>query len=796
MISGKVLKEKTKCFHCGENCEEEHESDGHSFCCFGCKTVYEILQSNDLGKYYALDQNPGSRQPDPQESPYDYLDSPELQKKLLDFSSDTYARVTFKSPAIHCSSCIWLLENLSRLNSGVKRSRVNFTKKLISIEYDPRSTSLSRIAEDLKSIGYKPDISANVESNDTSEHNLIIKLALAGFCFGNIMLLSFPEYLGLTENETFLLNFFPWLNLLLSLPVLFYSGSGYFKSALGSLSQKQISIDVPIALGLSVIFLRSIWDIASGTGSGYLDSLSGLVFFLLVGRWFQNRTYQNLAFDRDFTSYFPLAIRKWIDNSWSSTLIYKLKPGDKIQVRNREIIPADSCLKSDCATINYSFVTGESTPVEVKQGEIVYAGGQSLGLPVELEVEKETSQSQLTDIWNQDIFKKETASYKQLIDRIAKVFTWAVIGISAITAVYWYFNNPVQVWLNVTAVLIVACPCALALATPFTYGTLMRVFGRNQFYLKNAEVGEKLSEINSVVFDKTGTLTHGQNPLVQFHGNLNSDELDQVKALAGLSTHPLSTILATSRTSKHLNYQWDYFNEIPGRGIEGKINEMTIRLGSAEFAGCLQAVSASYSHVFVSINNQFKGYFIIQSSIRKDIDGIFNFFGKKVKAILSGDNESDKKRFEKLVSEETKLLFGQSARDKLDYIKELQNNNQKVMMFGDGLNDAGALKQSNIGIAVTDDTGLFTPSCDAILHGSGMRKFPRFVLMANKARRILFLAFGISFIYNITALTFAVTGNLSPLLAAILMPASSISVVAFCVGSVEWFGQKILAKEE
>ncbi|MFM8834214.1 MAG: heavy metal translocating P-type ATPase metal-binding domain-containing protein, partial [Cytophagales bacterium] len=351
------VAEQVICFHCGQPCDEarivQHEKE---FCCQGCLLVYEILEENNLCEYYSLDKNPGVSLRHVSEESYAYLDEASIEKKLLEFRIDDLARATFFVPAIHCISCIWLLENLQKLANGVLRSEVNFSRKWVTIDFKPETVTLAQLARLLASLGYAPQISLGKEarSNHQATHSLVAKLAVAGFCFGNIMLLSFPEYLGLKDSDLDLKLLFSYLNVLLAIPVVTFSGREYFINAWKSFKQKQINIDVPIAVGLAALFLRSTYDILSHSGPGYLDSLTGLVFFLLIGRWFQSKTYESLAFDRDYKSYFPLAACKWVEDDWKPVVVYDLKRGDTIRVRNREIVPADSILTNVEAFIDYS----------------------------------------------------------------------------------------------------------------------------------------------------------------------------------------------------------------------------------------------------------------------------------------------------------------------------------------------------------------------------------------------------------------------------------------------------------
>ncbi|HCW06886.1 MAG TPA: heavy metal translocating P-type ATPase [Cytophagales bacterium] len=785
---------QTKCFHCGQDCEETHWLDEKVFCCYGCKTVYEILNANNLCEYYKLDDRAGISMRQAHDEDFAFLDESDIRKKLISFDSDTFAKITFTIPAIHCVSCIWLLENLKKIETGVIHSEVNFTRKIVTIDFNPQSVKLSRLAGVLKSIGYAPQITleSKEKKNPVLTNALIFKLALAGFCFGNVMLFSFPEYLGLDETDPLLIRIFSFLNLILATPVFFYSGFDYLRSAAASFKQKQINIDVPIAAGLIALFFRSAYDIIANTGPGYLDSFTGLVFFLLIGRWFQSKTYESLAFDRDFKSYFPLAVQRLDGDAWKPVIIYDLKPTDRIQIRNMEIIPTDSTLVDDYAFIDYSFVTGESKPVKAKQGDKIYAGGRLIGQPINLIVEKSTSQSHLTSLWNNPVFGKVNESkYKKIIDRAARRFTWIVLGVAAVTAVYWQLTDASQMWLVLTSVLMVACPCALALAAPFTYGNMLRVFGRNQFYLKNSDVIERLAAIDAVVFDKTGTVTHGDKPEVEFIGKLSDEEQAIVKKLTSASTHPLSTIIAAS-ILKSSRESISEFKEIPGQGIQGTIHQKFIRIGSPSFVGVMPLSDPQGSIVFVSINHEVIGYYHIRTSLRKNIKGMINRLGNKIDALLSGDRDTDASLLRKMFSPFTFLFFNQSPHDKLDYVKNLQLNGRKVLMVGDGLNDSGALKQSDVGIAVTDHAGIFTPACDGILNGEKLGSLDKFMALAKSATQILKVAFVISFLYNGVALGFAVSGHLTPLVAAILMPLSSISVVGFSAVAVNFVANKKL----
>lgn len=785
----KPVQADAACFHCGQPCDAQFTIAEKRFCCYGCQVVYEIINDNNLCEYYQYDVHPGKATSTRGEETFAGLDDARVRQQLVEFQSDRYCRVRFRVPAIHCVSCIWLLENLRKLDAGILRSEVNFPKKSVVIDFNPQRVTLGRVATLMASVGYAPEIRLSKEKDEVRDHGLATRLAIAGFCFGNVMLFSFPEYLGMDANDEVLRKVFSILNVSLALLTLLFSARDYFTSTWNSFKQRQINIDVPIAVGLLALFLRSTWDIVTGFGPGYLDSFTGLVFFLLIGRWFQGKTYESLAFDRDFKSYFPLTIQKQFDGVWKPCIIHDLELGDTIQVRNGEIVPADSALESSSALMDYSFVTGESRPVTVGRGDRVYAGGRLIGQPVILVVEKKMSQSHLTSLWNHESFRKrEESKYQRLLDRAGRVFTWVVLWIAIATAVYWYYFKPDEMWLVVTAVLMVACPCALALAAPFTYGSMLRVFGSNQLYLKNADVIERMAGVDKVVFDKTGTVTIGTDTKVVLQGSLTDLEQRVIKTLTSFSTHPMSKAIHKFLPVSEAVLLRD-FREWPGKGIEGVFDGQRYRVGSAAFVDSLG--ETTQTRVWVSIDGEVRGNFQVQAAVRSDIPSLITRLGSKCAGLLSGDGDGDREEMRRVFGESAEIRFNQDPHEKRASIEKLQTNMSKVLMVGDGLNDAGALKQSDVGISITDDSGVFTPASDGILWGARIGDLDKFLRLAKRSSFILRMGFGISFFYNAVALSFAVTGNLTPLTAAILMPVSSISVVSFATLAV-----KIAARRE
>ncbi len=774
------VEQEEQCYHCGDPCNvSKIRIEEKQFCCHGCKTVYEILSANELCDYYEFESTPGITQKSASNKLFDFLENESIKNELLDFRSEDYERVTFSIPNIHCSSCIWLLENLSRLSPDILDSKVDFVKKDLTVHYSVKGISLRQLAELLDSIGYGPSINLDEkkEEKGSATKGVIVKLGVAGFCFGNVMLLSFPEYLGMQGIEARYSQFFSYLNMLLAVPVVFYAGFDYLKSAVKSLRQRFLNIDVPIALGVIVLFLRSSYEILSHTGPGYFDSLVGLIFFLLIGKWFQAKTYETLSFERDFKSYFPLAVMRKSEEKFESTQVKELRKGDEILIRNNEIIPADAILIDESASIDYSFVTGESKPVLKKKGDYIYAGGKQVGSTIRLVIQKEISHSYLTKLWNDEAFSKDS-EHVSIVDKVSQYFTIAVVGLAIAGAVIWQLIDPSKTWLVFTAVLIVACPCALALSTPFTVGSVMRVFGRNKLYLKNAGVVEKMSSINHIVFDKTGTLTSSEQKSLEFHGMMAQRHWSLIRALAGNSTHPLSVLIYNSVQDDGKVSHIESYTELPGKGILGEVSGTKIRIGSAEWLGATNKSESTSVHV--EVDGVHLGYFEIKSTYRKGIKELIKSLGRKFRlSVLSGDNSSQQSTLARFFPKKTEMHFDQGPDEKLEAVKEMQNRGGNVLMLGDGLNDAGALKQSDLGFAVTENISHFSPASDAILEGNSMTKMDRFLQLSTSSRRIVIWSFVISICYNAGGVSLALAGVLTPLIAAILMPLSSITVVVF-----------------
>jgi len=789
--------ESRQCFHCGDAIVDRNGIifDQKTFCCTGCKNVYEIFKENDLISYYDIEKNAGAS-PKHTRDKYNFLNNEKIVDKLLEFKEENLSIISLYIPHIHCSSCIWILENLHKLQDGIVSSQVNFYQKKTRITFDPNKTSVKKIVTLLCKIGYEPYISLDnyQAKKPKTDRSLIYKIGVAFFCFGNIMLLSFPEYF---EVQDFWLDkykfFFRWLIFALALPTFFYSASIYHKAAYHSIKARTFDINIPMSLGLTVMFVRSTIDIVFDYGQGFFDSLASLVFFMLLGKLFQQKTYDFLSFERDFKSYFPLAVTKInLDKSESSVWVYDLKKGDRLLIRNQELIPVDGVLISNATQIDYSFVTGEAVPIGKKYGDKIFAGGKQLGNPIEMEVTDSISQSYLTQLWDNEIFNtKNKQTYTTLITKVSHYFTPTLLIIALVGLGFWLTKDVNKAFDVFTAVLIVACPCALALSTPFTLGNIIRILGNRKFYLKNTTIIEQMAKIDTIVFDKTGTITTNNKTTISYQGRtLTEEEQIGIKSLAHTSNHPLSRklydYLPKGKKKNIVDLQ-----EITGKGIQGIVEGKKYKIGSASFVDVSEQENFQTT-IYVNIDDKFIGKYVFENEYRDGIIDLFEELGQNYELkILSGDNQGEQEHLKKILPTNTEMIFNQKPEQKLRFIENLQKHGKNVMMIGDGLNDAGALAQSNVGVSVSEDVNIFSPACDGIIDASRLMKIGKFLQLSKKAIITIKMSFSLSLIYNSIGLTFALLGKLSPLMVAVIMPLSTVTIISFVTIMSNYYAKKL-----
>jgi P-type Cu+ transporter len=795
---------ETTCYHCHETClDEVIQYDEKAFCCLGCKQVYQLLNDNSLEAYYVCDVNPGKA---PSAQNFEFLNNPHFQGQLISFSSQGVAKVNFHLPAIHCRSCLYLLENLQKINPGILKTTLNFGKKDLTVWFQEDQINLGQLATLLASLGYEPLIlsdEAQSEKRKKVSHQtqLFIKLGVAGFCAGNVMLFSFPEYLGIEDGT--LNHLFGYLNIALGSLAVFYSGSDYFKNVWAHFKLGKMTIELPILLGILVGYGRSVYEVFSHTGAGYIDSVSGLIFFLLIGKWFQQKSFDFLSFERNYKAYFPLVISKLSHGKEENYPLDQIKVGDHVIIRNQEIIPADAILLSGSSQLDYSFVTGESELVALAEGNSMYAGGRHTGERIEIEIKKELNQSHLTQLWEQQAFKDpnhKTENWENFANQVGWYFTIILLSLASTVGIYWLFVDPSR-WSNaVVSILVIACPCALAISYPFALGHGIRWLEKQKFFVKDIQTFERMAQVDTIVFDKTGTLTVSstQKPTQHLNRDLLPNEWNMLYSLAAQSTHPMSRqfVRYAQKMGNMAIVPLEKFIEKTGKGLEATMGGITYRIGNAKFTGHIIPKNNDYirseSQLYLQIAGTPLGYIEFPWVYRSGIEVMLHQLQAKYRVyLLSGDKQTHAGTILDWFPDPNTYRFECSPLDKMEFIQSLQAKGHKVMMLGDGLNDAGALREAQVGIAISDDHLHFTPASDAILKGDQLAQLPRYLSFAHYGIKLIKLSFIVSLLYNVIGLSYAIQGNLSPLIAAILMPLNSISMLLIANLGMNWKGRRL-----
>jgi P-type Cu+ transporter len=771
-----LVLEKNICYHCHDVLQKKvYVYDNKSFCCNGCQLVYQILNENNLCNYYDDNATVGIRKKSDED--YSYLDETIVQSKYVIKHDSNHHQISVSLPQIHCISCIWLLEKIYKIDSGIIGARANVVTKQLEVRYDPNKTSLQKIATLLHTLGYAPSFNLSGDKATSSDKNLLLKIGIAGFAFGNIMLFSFPEYLGL--HDPHLKKWFGYVCFLLIQPALLYSAKDYFVQFYYAIIHKMYSISVPLVLGMGAMYLISMGSVFQGNGPGYLDSLSGLIFFLLIGKWYQHHVYHFLSFDNAYSSFFPMSILRKTNYAYKSTSIDNIQIGDELLVKHNQILPCDGHLKSDSSTIDYSFITGESEAVNVKRDDLLLSGGRVIGKAVEIICHKPVNQGYLSSLWNNAKYDKKEIKEAVLDETISKYFTIALISIALCGFLYWMPTSLEKATYVLASILIIACPCAIAISRPFLYGNITKKLTHFGIYQKNANVIEVANKINTIVFDKTGTITEHHHAEISYEGKeLREDTKQNIATLAMQSSHTLSNLVTSFIGMPAECGNVLQFKEIPSMGIQGIVNGSLIKLGNIEFANGKAVTNSSGIHI--NIDGEYVGVFKTQNQYRANLQNVVKNLAAKGYnlSLISGDTEAEKMRLKQVFPLNTPLLFKQSPTDKIQHIAQLQNHS-KVAMIGDGINDAGALTQSDLGIVITEEHNHFIPSCEIIIASNNFGLIDKYFTLSHNVKKAVNGAYLLALIYNVVGISLALKGNLSPVVAAILMPLSSVTIVIY-----------------
>jgi P-type Cu2+ transporter len=814
-VSSPHSKTDYACSHCGLPVPRGLIQPGEElrFCCRGCSTVYQVIHGCGLARFYRLrDASPGEPQPARTTNrAYSEFDDEVFRNLYYRTLPDGSLAVEFYLEGVHCAACVWLVEKLPQVQPGVIESRLDMRRAIVEVRWDPNLVRLSQVAGRLDSLGYPPhpakDIKARHMRRD-EDRRFLIRIGVAAACMGNVMTLSFALYGGVFSGiEAQYSRLFRWTSMFFGLVSLAWPGSLFFRGAWAALRTRTAHLDLPIAIGLAAGGAAGTVNAILGRGEIYFDSLSMLVLLLLAGRWLQRRqqSWANDSLEMLF-SLTPTSARRLEDGAVVEVPIEAVQPGDLVEVRAGDSIPADGSVLEGVSSIDRALLTGESQPAGVQPGSMVYAGTVNMSSRLVVRVEavgEETRIGRLMQLVEEH--SRNRPPIVQFADRIAGRFVRIVLALAAITFLSWVWFSPAKAIDNAVALLIVTCPCALGLATPLAMTIAVGRAARRQILIKGAEVLETLNRPGVIFLDKTGTLTAGRIALVSWHGG--EEVREWVAALESHSAHPIARALSAARRIADPNWSAndlavDDVQQTIGGGIVGTVAGRRLVVGSPAFVreqGChippeieeaqRAAIAATATPVLAAVDGTAAAVAGLGDPLLPDAAAALDRLrqlGWRIN-ILSGDHPELVAAIGRQLGVAAEdAVGGASPEDKLAAVRAATAGGT-VIMVGDGVNDAAALSAASVGIAVHGGAEASLAAANVYLTRPGLAPILDLVHAARATLAAIHRCFVASICYNLLTGTLAVAGLISPLTAAILMPISSFTVftLAYAVRTFE-----------
>ena len=773
------------CLHCASPVSLRAHSD---FCCHGCETVYGILQQSGLNRYYSILKNTGERalpvaQGSVSPSGYSWLDQPEIRKEY-----ETEHGVRFYLEGVHCAACVWLVEKLPSLVPGVASARLDLGSAVVTVRLDPQgAATYSEAAQGLLHVGYRPHPIRTSEADELrkkEDRKLLTQLGVAAAASGNIMLMAVSLYAG--ADGTFARDF-KWISFGLSLPVMFYSALPFYQSSLSALRARQLSIDVPVALGLQVSFWVSVANLFRGHDHIYFDSVSALVFLLLSSRYLLRRV-QRSSLNAASLAHFlmPATARKLgADGTYAETPLSEVRVGDELEILPGDLIPADGVVLHGMSSLNASLLTGESRPESVSSGDIVYGGTQNEQSRITIRVTSSGRTSRIGRILeSMESTLKSRAPIIAFSDRVSRAFI--AITLLLLPLVFWGgLQNGWQEALDrALALALVTCPCAFALATPLSFASVLGKAAKSGILIKGAEILERLSQIETAYFDKTGTLTEGKFQVLQWKAAeaVTFDTAALIVALESISRHPIARALTEHfrPLAAIKDITLEDHREIQGQGVEAIWNGKKYSLGAApsgtsEIDSSPTVDQTAQTRIGLYEGNALIGIVSLGDPIRKESNATLRSLSALgiQSRILSGDAAEAVDAVARATGISAPQAMHSATPEKK---KQIVEESRCAIMVGDGANDAVALAAASVGISVHGGLEASVRASDIYLSRPGLRQIPALIVIGRETLKVVRRNFTVSLGYNAVAATAAALGKIDPLFAAILMPISAFAV--------------------
>lgn len=774
----------------------------HQFCCGGCETVFNVLHGAGLDGYYGIrDTVAKENQPAASSNQsYEELDDPAFQSACVTNLPGGECETELLLEGMHCAACVWLIERLPRVCPGVIESRANIRTRSAVVRYAPDRVPLSRVAQALDKLGYAahPARGAGArEARRKEDRKFLIRVGVAGAIAGNVMLLAIALYGGaLSGIDPFWEHTLRYYSMGLGLLSLVWPGRVFFTGALAALRTRTAHLDIPVALALAVGGLWGSYNTLTQSGEIYFDSLSVLVFFLLVGRWVQHRQQRGAADQVELMlTLTPTSAEHLLDDGTTKRVpIEAIEVGMRVHVEAGGSIPCDGIIEQGTTQVDNALLTGESRPIACSQGDEVIAGATNLGSPIVVRVSAvgdSTRAAKLMALVASATADK--APIVQFADRVAARFVVIVITLAIITLTMWTIRADLRTGIELaTALLIVTCPCALGLSTPMAMSIALGRAAKMGVLIKSAAAIEAMSnpvKLNGVmVLDKTGTLTQGKTRVVR--SECDPELLAYAAAIELGSNHPLARAIIDASGDAPLPSASD-INLTPGAGIEGLVNAQRVRVGSPAFIRSFAQLDQSHEStidsmladgltpVVIADDTGKVGILGIGDPVREDtIDAIAALRRRGWELHLcSGDHPEIANQLASHVGIEH-AMGGASPERKAELVRELRDQGHKrIVMVGDGINDAAAMALADVGIAVHGGAEAALQAADVYLTAPGVMPIESLCDLSRHTMRTIHIGLGVSLCYNFVAATLAIVGLISALIAAIIMPMSSLSVV-------------------
>ena len=789
------------CAHCGLPVPSERVAAdaSASFCCTGCASVHAILAAAGLSEGFR--QQGQRRAPaQPGRSHFQEFDDPAFDALHCKPQADGSTRVELVLSGVHCSACVWLVERLARLEPAVQSSRLDLSRGTLELCWFKRQAPLSQVARSLDSLGYRPHAlgsSGATGARLASDRSLLLRLGVAGAAAGNVMLMAFALYSGEFADMTAdYAALFRWGSLLIATPTVFWTGSVFFRGAWAALRTRTPHMDLPVSIGILVGYLGGALNTLRGSGEVYFDTLCTLIFLLLIGRYLQSTHQRRSARASELIQALAPTSALLVEGATRrSVLAQGLAAGAHIEILPEERVPADGVVVSGSSSLDTALLTGEALPVQVTVGDRVHAGCINQAASLVVRVEAAGAASRLGRLMQSvEATQRDRAPIVRLADRVAGHFVFAILLIAAFTLLLWLHWDPKHAVDHAVALLVVTCPCALGMATPLSVSSALRRAAELGILFKGGEFIEELAKPGLIVFDKTGTLTEGRLELVHFLGSAETKAL--LRAAESRSGHPIAR--AVQRSIPENQLVCEEVRELDA-GLMARVGSQELLVGALSrveqtLGGAPEWVRKEVAEhaalgrtpIVIAVDGVFSAVAAFSDRVREDASaGLqqLRALGFRFQ-ILSGDHQ----RAVNAIEQQLRMPFLRATghatpEDKLATVKALRASGERVLMVGDGVNDAAAMAAANVGIAVHGGAEACLATADVFMTSPGLAPLALAAAGARRTVRTIRRGIALSLAYNLVGIGLAASGVLSPLLAAVLMPLSSVTVVSVALRS-------------